>query len=42
LLHHPLHNTLPTLLVPLIRVIVRSLKKSRASAAPATTTIEQH
>jgi hypothetical protein len=39
---HPLNSALPILLVPLITIIVRSLKKSRAAAAPATATSEQH
>ena len=38
---HPLNSALPILLVPLITIIVRSLKKSRAAAAPATATSEQ-
>src|SRR6202171_4044577 len=42
MVHHPLNGVLPMLLVPLITIIVRSLKKSQATAAPATATIEQH
>jgi hypothetical protein len=41
MVHHPLNSALPMLLVPLITVIVRSLKKSRAMAAPAAATSEQ-
>jgi len=35
MVQHPLNSALPTLLVPLITIIVRSLKNSRATAAPA-------
>ena len=35
MVHHPLNSVLPTVLVPLITMIVRSLKKSRAAAANA-------
>ena len=35
MVHHPLNSVLPMLLVPLITIIVRSLKKSRTTAAPA-------
>ena len=38
MVHHPLNSALPMLLVPLITIIVRSLKKSRATAAPAAAT----
>src|SRR4051812_23046618 len=37
MVHHPLNSALPLLLVPLITVIVKSLKKSRPPAAPAAT-----
>jgi len=40
MVHHPLNGTLPLLLVPLITIIVRSLKKSRA-AMPASAAAEQ-
>ena len=40
MVQHPLNSALPMLLVPLITIIVRSLKKSRAPAAPATATTE--
>jgi membrane protein implicated in regulation of membrane protease activity len=40
MVHHPLNSALPLLLVPLITVIVKSIRKSRASA-PVTTTAEQ-
>ena len=35
MIHHPLNSALPTLLVPLIAIIVRSLKKPKAAAATA-------
>ena len=38
IVQHPLNSALPMLLVPLITIIVRSPKKSRATAAPATAT----
>ena len=38
MVQHPLNSALPMLLVPLITIIVRSLKKSRATAAPAAAT----
>jgi hypothetical protein len=41
MVRHPLNSALPMLLVPLITIIVRSLKKSRATAATAATS-EQH
>ncbi len=37
MVQHPLNSALPMLLVPLITIIVRSLKKSRATAATAAT-----
>lgn len=40
MVHHPLNNALPLLLVPLITIIVRGLKKSTA-VAPAAATVEQ-
>ena len=40
MVHHPLNSVLPMLLVPLITIIVRSLKKSRTTAAPAAATAE--
>ncbi|KQW20617.1 hypothetical protein ASC80_10280 [Afipia sp. Root123D2] len=40
MVHHPLNTALPLLLVPLITIIVRSLKKSTA-VAPAAATVEQ-
>lgn len=36
MVHHPLNSALPMLLVPLISIIVKSLKKSRSVATPAT------
>jgi hypothetical protein len=36
MVHHPLNSALPLLLVPLITIIVKSLKKSKP-VAPATT-----
>ncbi|MBS0528491.1 MAG: phage holin family protein, partial [Proteobacteria bacterium] len=38
IIDHPINNALPLLLVPLITIIVRSLKKSRAAAPTAATT----
>jgi hypothetical protein len=35
MVHHPLNSALPLLLVPLITIIVKSLRKSRPAAAPA-------
>lgn len=35
MVHHPLNSALPMLLVPLITIIVKSLRKSRATVAPA-------
>lgn len=35
MVHHPLNSALPMLLVPLITIIVRSLKKPKAAAAAA-------
>ena len=34
MVHHPLNSVLPSVLVPLITIIIKSLRKSRASAAP--------
>jgi len=41
--HHPLNGILPLLIVPLITIIIKSLKKpaARPTAAAATTTAEQ-
>jgi membrane protein implicated in regulation of membrane protease activity len=33
MIHHPLNDVLPTLIVPLITIIIRSLKKPAAAAA---------
>jgi hypothetical protein len=41
MVQHPLNRVLPTLLVPLITIIVRSLK-SKTTAAPASATSAQH
>jgi hypothetical protein len=35
MVHHPLHSALPLLLVPLITVVVKSLKRSKAAATPS-------
>jgi membrane protein implicated in regulation of membrane protease activity len=35
MVHHPLNSALPLMLVPLITIIVKSLKKSKAAAAKA-------
>lgn len=37
MIHHPLNGVLPLLLVPLITIIVKSLKKPKAATAPAAT-----
>jgi hypothetical protein len=37
MVHHPLNSALPLLLVPLITIIVKSLRKSGTTAAPAAT-----
>ena len=34
IVHHPLNSVLPMILAPLITIIVKSLRKSRAGAAP--------
>ena len=36
-IHHPLNGVLPLLIVPLITIIIKSLKKSRTTDAPAAT-----
>jgi 4-amino-4-deoxy-L-arabinose transferase-like glycosyltransferase len=38
MIHHPLNGILPLLIVPLITIIIRSLKKPAATATPATAT----
>jgi len=38
MVHHPLNGALPLLLVPLITIIIKSLKKPRSAAVPATAT----
>ena len=40
-IHHPLNGVLPLLLVPLITIIIKSLKKPAAKPAAATPTAEQ-
>jgi hypothetical protein len=35
MIHHPLNGILPLLIVPLITIIIKSLKKPAATAAPA-------
>jgi len=37
MIHHPLNGILPLLILPLITIIIRSLKKPAAAATPATT-----
>src|SRR6266481_10040574 len=37
-IHHPLNGVLPLLIVPLITIIIRSLKKPTATSAPAAAT----
>ena len=43
-IHHPLNGVLPLLIVPLITIIIKSLKKPAAKPAAAATTqaAEQH
>jgi hypothetical protein len=38
MIHHPLNGVLPLLIVPLITIIIRSLKKSTPGPATAATT----
>jgi hypothetical protein len=40
MVHHPLNSVLPLVLVPLITIIVKSLKKSRATAPAAKAAAE--
>jgi hypothetical protein len=40
MVQHPLNSVLPLVLVPLITVIVKSLKKSREAAPAAKATAE--
>ena len=35
MIQHPLNGILPLLIVPLLTIIIKSLKKSRATATPA-------
>lgn len=35
MIHHPLNGILPLLIVPLLTIIIKSLKKPRATATPA-------
>jgi hypothetical protein len=39
--HHPLNGILPLLVVPLITIIIKSLKKPAATPKPAPTRAEQ-
>jgi len=38
MIHHPLNGILPLLVVPLITIIVKSLKKPATTPTPATAT----
>lgn len=38
MIHHPLNGVLPLLIVPLMTIIIRSLKKPAATSPPATAT----
>jgi hypothetical protein len=40
MIHHPLNGVLPLLIVPLITIIIKSLKKPSAHAAPEKTAAE--
>lgn len=42
MVHHPLNSALPLILVPLITIIVRSLKKSNTTTPAAAFTAEQN
>ena len=42
MIHHPLNGVLPLLLVPLITIIIKSLKKPKAATAPAATAATEH
>lgn len=42
MIHHPLNSALPFLLVPLITMVVRSLKNSKMAAAAATGSVENN
>jgi len=41
MIHHPLNGILPLLILPLITIIIRSLKRPAASATPAAAAAEQ-
>ena len=41
MIHHPLNSALPLVLAPLITMVIKSLKKSRAAAPVASATAEQ-
>jgi membrane protein implicated in regulation of membrane protease activity len=41
MIHHPLNGVLPLLIVPLITIIIRSLKKPAAAAPPAAATVAE-
>src|SRR5450755_702425 len=41
MIHHPLNGVLPLLIVPLITIIIRSLKKSTPGPTTTTTAAEQ-
>ncbi len=41
MIHHPLNGVLPLLIVPLITIIIWSLKKPAAAAPPVATAAEQ-
>jgi hypothetical protein len=38
MIHHPLNGVLPLLIVPLIKIIIRSLKKPAATPTTAAAT----
>jgi hypothetical protein len=38
MIHHPLNGILPLLIMPLITIIIKSLKKPAATPAPAAAT----
>ena len=41
MIHHPLNGVLPLLIMPLITIIIRSLKKPAAAAPPAAATVAE-
>jgi hypothetical protein len=42
MVHHPMNSVLPLVLVPLITIIIKSLKKSKAATSAAAAAAETH